>query len=178
MSIKRRHRKIKPLVDNGDGTISVPLTQGKWALIDADCDQLAVIAASNWQATRSRNGKVWYARRNIPRESGGQSTQALHQLILPGYPEVDHKDGNGLNNCRSNLRGCTTAENNRNRGAGRNSTTGFKGVCFRADIQKFQAHICISRRKKHLGFFSTAELAHVAYCRAAEELHGEFARTK
>jgi hypothetical protein len=92
--------------------------------------------------------------------------------------QVDHKDLCKCNNRWSNLRLATNQENMRNRSLYTSSTTGFKGVHFRASIKKFQAQIGVDGRNRYLGSFDTAEQAHAAYVKAAQQFFGEFARVK
>jgi hypothetical protein len=92
--------------------------------------------------------------------------------------EIDHKDGNGLNNQRSNLRVTLHGKNSMNRRCNKNNSTGFKGVRFSKFHGKFQAQIQFCGTKKHLGYFFTPEEAHAAYKTAAIRFHGEFARLK
>lgn len=98
----------------------------------------------------------------------------------PGQFQVDHIDGNRLNNRIDNLRLATAKQNGANRGKQINNTSGYKGVCWNARYKKWQAgiQITLAENKKylHIGYFDTPELAHMAYCKAAAELHGEFAR--
>lgn len=105
----------------------------------------------------------------------------VHRVIFLwhyGYipAEVDHIDCDRGNNRIENLRAATSQENNRNRGANKNNTSGFKGVAFEADRGKWKAHICINRKKMHLGRFDSPEAAHEAYKAAALKHFGEFAR--
>lgn len=100
----------------------------------------------------------------------------MHRLILdaPKGVEVDHADGDGLNNQRYNLRICTRSENAKNR----HSTCGqsrFKGVW--RDKQAWRATIWVDRCKINLGSFTTQKKAARAYDNAARELHGAFACT-
>jgi hypothetical protein len=89
---------------------------------------------------------------------------------------IDHINGNVKNNSPENLRLATNAQNQWNRGAYRNNTSGFKGVHWHKQRQKWQAGIKHHGKPRHLGLFDTPEEAHAAYTRAAAELHGEFAR--
>ncbi len=99
----------------------------------------------------------------------------MHHLIMP-CPKgmtVDHINGDKLDNRRSNLRVCSSNDNNLNRGKQRNNRSGYKGVYqgrhgWRAAIRK-------DKRKYNLGEYATKEQAYEAYCRACMELHGEFA---
>jgi hypothetical protein len=89
---------------------------------------------------------------------------------------IDHIDGNSLNNRISNLREATRSENSRNRGATVKNQSGFKGVSWEKHLKKWRAKINVHGKRKHLGLFDSAELAHAAYCEAATQIHGEFAR--
>lgn len=89
---------------------------------------------------------------------------------------VDHINGNGLDNRRQNIRLATTAQNNVNSRRRSDNVSGHKGVYWRKDKKKWCAEIHAYGKKTRLGYFDTLEDAHQAYCRAAKELHGEFAR--
>lgn len=94
----------------------------------------------------------------------------------PG-PQIDHINRDKSDDRISNLRPANNAENNRNRPAQGNNTSGFKGVSKKRD--RWRARITgDSGRETSLGSFLTKEEAHAAYCEAAARLHGEFARTE
>jgi hypothetical protein len=57
-----------------------------------------------------------------------------------------------------------------------NNTSGYKGVCYHKITGKWAARIRLNKCLRHLGLFPTPELAHMAYAKAAAELHGDFAR--
>ena len=95
----------------------------------------------------------------------------------PGNLFVDHIDGNGLDNRLSNLRLCTASENLRNTAICKANTSGYKGVSYHGSLSKWCSYITVNKKRIHLGVFDTPVLAHAAYCKAALELHGEFART-
>jgi len=63
-----------------------------------------------------------------------------------------------------------------NQPAPQSNTSGFKGVSYRKTRRKWIATIQKDGKQHFLGHFNTPELAHMAYCKAAAELHGEFAR--
>jgi hypothetical protein len=88
---------------------------------------------------------------------------------------IDHIDGDGLNNCRSNLRAATVAQNQQNRGKPKNNSSGFKGVGWHKKTSKWRAYIRVQRVQRHLGFFNTKEEAAEAYRQAAEKIHKEYA---
>lgn len=83
--------------------------------------------------------------------------------------EIDHRDGDGLNNSWSNLREATRAENAQNMGISKRNRTGFPGVTpFR---RGWRSEICIRGIRKHLGVYDTPEAAAIAYKNAKRELH-------
>jgi len=89
---------------------------------------------------------------------------------------VDHINGNKSDNRFCNLRLATSRENSRNMKKSRANKSGFKGVCFDKRTGKWKANIRSDSKQIFLGYFLAAELAHLAYCKAAAELHGDFAR--
>lgn len=89
---------------------------------------------------------------------------------------VDHINGNRSDNRFANLRAATSRENARNSRMRANNACGYKGVHYKKQLNKFVAQIHVDGRVYHLGVFGTAEEAHAAYCKAAREHFGEFAR--
>ena len=144
------------------------------ALIDAA--DVELVCAHVWRAQRARQR----AQRFYVYARFCQKKIYLHRLLLapPEGVQVDHRNGNGLDNRRSNLRVATRSQNNANKE--QSNSTGFRGVfkdkgAFRAQIAGDRA--AIGRSKTiHLGTYSSAELAARAYDRAALERFGEFAR--
>ena len=101
----------------------------------------------------------------------------MHSAILESHKgsDIDHIDGNGLNNQENNLRYSTHSQNMSNRGLDKNNKSGFKGVSWYQPSQKWQVKIAVQGKQKHLGYYSDIEEAARAYDAAAKELHGEFA---
>lgn len=150
--------------------VEVPLSQGLVALIDAaDAER---VLAHKWTARRSVN--TFYALRNIYHRGEPRRTVFLH-AFLTGYLLTDHRNGNGLDNRRANLREATRTENNRNVGQRSDNTSGFKGVSWNKQRQKWVAYIMIDKRQRFLGHYDNPEDAAHAYDAAAREGFGEFA---
>ena len=151
----------------------IPLTQGKVALVDDE--DYEWLAQWRWTAWTSERNKTWYARRPIWKPERRKSSIAMHHLILPIQhgQTVDHKNGNGLDNQRHNLRLATNPENQCNAGPYSSNTSGYKGVC--AVGPRWRAQLQVDGRKVHIGIFDVLEDAARAYDVAARELQGEFA---
>lgn len=88
---------------------------------------------------------------------------------------IDHINGNRSDNRLDNLREATTQQNNYNTRKRKNTTSKYKGVSWDTRYQKWHARIRINGKQKHLGYYTSEEEAYAAYCKAAIELHGEFA---
>ena len=88
--------------------------------------------------------------------------------------QVDHIDGDRCNNAWANLRLASSRQNHCNTGARSYNQLGIKGVRYRHDRGLYEAAICYEGNIRYLGRYATAEEAHEAYCKAGEELHGEF----
>lgn len=111
-------------------------------------------------------------------------TERIHRTILSrilqrpltSKEQVDHIDGNRLNNIRENLRLASNSQNGKNRRISKLNKSGYKGVYKVRD--KWRVAIKVNYKLIHLGYFNTPEEAHKAYCEAAIKYHGEFARFK
>ncbi len=153
-----------------ENSILIPLgvdgSSGMSATIDES--DLSVIAGYTWSYNRA-NGYAVYTNRKNPLR--------MHRLIVnaPQGMEVDHINGDRLDNRRCNLRLATKAENVRNQKLHKNNTTGFKGVCWDKRGKTFNAKIMLNRKTINIGRYETAEEAYAAYCKSAAELFGEFA---
>lgn len=90
--------------------------------------------------------------------------------------EIDHINGDRSDNRFENLRRTTHADNMKNMSKHKDNTSGFKGVFWAQHARRWRSYICANGRSKHLGYFNTPEEAYAAYCVAAANLHGEYAR--
>jgi hypothetical protein len=125
-----------------------------------------------WHPAKEASGMI-YVKRNI----GFGIKQRMHIAIL-GQIEgkmIDHRNRNGLDNQRHNLRYCSNAENQRNRGAQRNNKSGYKGVSWYKGSDRWVAQIKCDGVKLHLGYFTCLVKAAKAYDKAAKLHFGGFA---
>jgi len=137
-----------------------------------DDEDYPSISAHKWSAEKRYAG--YYAIRCVS-ENGKRTMIRMHQQIMGATGvHIDHKDGNGLNNRRSNLRLCTRTENQRNQKSAC-GTSKYKGVSWYAPTGKWVAGIRFAGKRKYLGYFSDERDAAIAYNKAASELFGEFA---
>jgi len=153
--------------------LETSMTTGKIAIVDEA--YLPLLEGRSWDAFVVK-GKC-YAHAIDP----GRCGILMHRLLMnaPDGIQVDHKDGNGLNNTRTNLRLATGQQNLRNMRKHRGKSQ-YKGVTFVPKCTKRPWTAQISpgdSRCKHLGSFATELEAAKAYDRAAKELFGEFACT-
>lgn len=155
-------------------TKKIVLPSGDICLID-DVDYEWAISYK-WH--KDHNG---YARRGV---WSGRKNKAqwffMHQEIMKTTRKgkwCDHINGNRLDNRRSNLRLSTSSQNLGNRKLSKNSSTGYKGVCFDKKYKKYKASIMCQGKRISLKYFSDPVEAAKAYDAKARELFGEFART-
>ena len=141
-------------------TKTIPLTKGYKAMVD-DEDYEMLVAVGKWHAHRSRN--VEYAEHLTPHVNGKQTTVKMHHLILhtPRGMQIDHIDGNGLNNQKNNLRVVTNRINHMNRKWERKSQ--YPGITWERRRKHWVAQAQINGKHIHIGSYPTEELAHQAY---------------
>lgn len=164
----------RPIRIEGD-TAYVPLTKGYEAVIDAA--DVELVASRRWFA----NVSTWSGSATVRVYAAAtirNTTVSMHKLLLidAGKMQVDHIDGDGLNNRRSNLRLVSTAQNQWNQRRHSDNTSGVKGVHRSSRDKKWCAQIRVSNKVHSLGHFDTLEAAAAAYAEASKRLHGEFGR--
>jgi hypothetical protein len=169
-----------------DGSVEIPLSQGFNCRVSVE--DLGLVRGYSWHVHGKRGG-LMYATTVVALERGRGGKRALvamHRLLV-GFPDgmdVDHIDGDGLNNRRANLRVCTHRQNccSKVRGINPRRRGGYRGVSWARGSAKWQAQICGGeiksngeRRQLHLGLFVSAEDAARAYDLAARQCFGAFA---
>lgn len=140
------------------------LTQGKNAFVDDEDFQK--LNQYKWCFH-----KLGYA---VRRSKQTGNIVYMHRELLK-VSQVDHKDGNKLNNQKNNLRSCNHSQNNANRFQ-RNNTSGIKGVYWDKARKKWHAQIQVNRKMIALGRFTNKQEAGLIYNEAAIKYFGEFAK--
>jgi hypothetical protein len=133
----------------------------------------------NTRYAGQRAGWIWYSKHGPYWQIGIDEVKYYgHQIawlyvygFLPGY--LDHKDKDGLNNRIRNLRICSNAQNMGNTSKHVDGSSGYKGVSWHKQAQKWHARIGFDYKSIHIGIFDTAEEAHQAYVAKAKELFGD-----
>jgi hypothetical protein len=173
MATQYSTRVKRPIRIEGD-VAYVPLTKGYTAIIDAA--DIHLVDAWNW-CVDVRVHTSYAVRGNW--NGGKQSLIYMHRLIMsePDGLHIDHIDGNGLRNMRSNMRISTKSQNGQNQVIGLGNSSGFKGATWHSQRGKWMAQIVLRGERHYLGLHPTAESAHAAYCEASARLHGKFGRT-
>lgn len=157
----------------------IPLTHGYHTVVDeTDYEWLMQWKWYTWRG----NQRTFYAQRERTLAEGRPGTTVrMHRRILnledaPRAIMIDHRDGNGLNNQRVNLRICNMRQNQRNRiGAHRGSASQFKGVWLNQKGNRWVAGIRVEGKLIYLGTFLCERDAALAYDAAARTHFGAFA---
>jgi type V secretory pathway adhesin AidA len=154
--------------------ISLNLIVGPYLVVFDDEDYELI---SNYKWFPAKNYYTVYAIAHGPTINGKRETIRMHRLILGATKDklVDHKNRNGLDNRKENLRLCTATQNKYNQRAYTGSISEYKGVTFDKETIKWRARISVENKRLHLGRFSSEKEAAEAYNKAAVEYFGEFA---
>lgn len=160
-------------------TKKIPLSgkygKGKFALVDDE--DFERVSQHRWHCRPCANTE--YALSSIRQPQTHKFVKVhLHRFILDAQSGqiVDHINGNGLDDRRSNLRFVSSAQNNMNRRPQRNASSPYKGVAISSDGNRWCAFIGVDRQLLHLGSFETQKEAAIAYNEAAKQHFGKFAR--
>jgi hypothetical protein len=148
----------------------IPLTKGKFAKVD-DSDY-AELSKYKWYCSA-----LGYAVRNTSSRNNNKKTVIyMHRVLLQTPQQVDHKNSDRLDNRKSNLRVCSNAENNRNKPLHANNTSGYKGVVWHRQTQKWRAQLMVNGKPVHGGLFKSKVDAAKAYNLIAKKHFGRFAK--
>lgn len=159
-------------------TVAVKVGKRHLAIIDAE--DLPVVSQYLWYPRIAKGGIRVYAYTQLRRYEGGKlivTNIHLHRLILNPPPgmDVDHKDRDGLNCCKSNLRIATRSQNNANRVLKGSHKTGYVGVVAMEHRSAFRGVVWCNNKQYNCGDYNDPISAARARDKKARELFGEFA---
>lgn len=150
----------------------IPVSGGFFAKVDDE--DFERLSAFTWHA--DKQGPVVYAKTNLPRDGELRKSPRMHQLLVAcaaGF-RVDHRDGDGLNNQKLNLRQATIGQQRQNSAKRAISTSRFKGV--RRQGERWCAEVKLNGVTVFREYADNQEDAATMYNFAASEAHGEFFR--
>ena len=153
-----------------DDMKEINLSQGRVTIVDDD--DFEEISKHKWNYAQG------YAKRNIAAGAGKQATLHMHVAIMgkTGGLEIDHVNGNGLDNRRDNLQFVTHAQNLQNKAPDKNTSSVYKGVSWNKRIKRWTSQIMIDKKLRHLGRYENEQAAALAYNNAAIKHFGQYAR--
>ncbi len=159
----------------------ISLTRGEFALIDDE--DFEYLNQFKWmcQVHKTKYRILKYAARCLPAPGGiDRKKIQMHREVLKTTLHIDHRDGDGLNNQKENLRPCTHKQNAQNRRKKLNTTSKYKGVCLNKVKKKngdgYYEYWVASSFRLFIGTFKTEIEAAKAYDKYAKETYGEFAK--
>lgn len=156
---------------------TIALTQGKEVVVDDE--DFGWLSVYRWHAHKieRKNRVIWYAVGSA-RQFGETGGVLMHRKILAVTDrkvQVDHTDGDGLNNQKFNLRLAVRGQNQQNSRKQVGCTSRFKGVYWSNRAKKWQAQIMVQRKWINLGQYTCELEAAKAYNAAAKNYFGDFA---
>lgn len=152
-------------MDNEKPTMALVLTK-KGETIVVDKDMLTELNEFSWYIN-----KVGYA------VNDSKPRKSMHRLIM-GYPKgnIDHINGNKLDNRKSNLRFCNQSQNTANASKRTTNKSGYKGVCWNKKYSKWEAYITVNYKHLFLGYFDDKIEAAKAYNKKSNKEFGVFSK--
>lgn len=166
--------KPNPSDPNWDcSPVQIPLTRGYFATVDES--DFHWLSQWKWSVKIDKSGLL-YARRHklVTDPDFTRCKISMHRALIGSDLPIDHRDGNGLNNQRANLRIATRFQNKCNSATQRNNKSGFRGVCWYSSRRRWVAQICLNRMGIKIGSFKEKNDAIVAYAIFSLVFHGEF----
>lgn len=147
--------------------VVIPLRRRAGAVVGStvvDADDAERLIAWRWAYLSAAAGRGYAIR--YEQHDGQQVVILMHRQVMglppvPGRtgPEVDHIDGNGLNNCRANLRVVTHAQNMQNRTKSQASISGHRNVYWSARKRRWRVEVKLNGQRKHYGYFKDKDQA-------------------
>lgn len=171
--LKNQYRIVKP------GVVEMKLTQNKTTTFNLD--MLEQVKQYTWFVHQSKN--TWYAETSIVQPDGTKTLLALHRLVMPGVVMVDHINGDGLNNLRSNLRDGSNGVNQNNQKLRCDNKTGESGISMWTDrhsitywrVSWYDTNADGTRSRKYKSFSFAPDTKNVKLQEATEFRNAKFA---
>lgn len=158
--------------------VQVPISSLHSVIIDAD--DMDLIASYKWRPLKNAIGKFYAVTSSRAEGKVRPDRIPMHRLLCGLSPGdsvvVDHINGDGLDNRRSNLRVCTMSENCARSRSRNVKATKYRGV-YPSGKKSFRALVQLSAGDISLGIFRSPHLAALAYNKKIVEIFGEFATT-
>lgn len=153
---------------------TIELGRGYTTVVDED--DYDKLSQYNWSV--DERSHTTYVKRSVYEGGIRTGTEIMHRLIMdaPEDMQVDHINGDGLDNRKENLRLCSQKQNLMNKRSVVDSSSKHKGVCWDKGSSKWRAYIQVDKKKKHLGYYTDELAAASAYNEAAKEHFGEYAK--
>jgi hypothetical protein len=165
---KPLYERIPNSVPPPEGAAWIPLTKGKYALVDQeDFARVNYLCHWTWHTAGYAYGSM------------SKTRHLLHRIVVNAKlgQHVDHINGNKLDCRKANLRICTVSQNQANRKISANNTSGYKGIVNHKRGPKcWQARITVDQKAISLGYYADPKDAARAYNEAAKKYFGEFAK--
>lgn len=157
--------------------VEIKLTKNKIAIVDDK--YFEYINSFNWYYDK---GYAWRNGKKTGSSRYGYNTResaiSMHRFLMRLSDKnkcVDHINRNGLDNRLCNLRICSKKENTWNKGINKNNTSGYKGVYWQKEKNKWHARITKDGKVTFLGLFENKDVAAKEYNKAAKKYFGKFA---